>query len=134
MLNKFVMTTLSVIGLSVSVAAFAENMDSCKVQVAVATPPVQADESVAFNVSSESGINRSLTLKGGSAPQMIEKLPCATNSAYTVTATQYSTPSNDLLFQLQGIGQCTLKAGQFLLSAPGNSVSVVFPNDFICNN
>lgn len=133
MLDKLIVTTLSVISLSVYGAVHAENMDNCKVQIAVSTPPIQLDQSVAFNVSNEAGINKSVTLKGGSAPQFIDKLPCS-NVPFTISATVYSTPSNDAWMQSPPVGQCTLNAGAILLNGSGNSVSVVFPYDFTCTN
>lgn len=129
MFNKFLVTSLVAMGLSCTI--YADDM-SCKVQVAVATPPVEFNQSVAFNLTNDGGFSKSITLKGGSAPQFIEKLPCS-NLFYTITATQYNTPSNDARL-MQGIGLCSLRAGSISLNGSDNSVSVVFPYDFVCNN
>jgi hypothetical protein len=131
MLNKFMITTFTVLGLSVCLNVQADNLDTCFVQVAVATPPVQLDVNVAFNVGSDYGISKSLTLKGGSAPETIDKLPCSPNP-FTISATRYSTPSNDSFYMLPPIGQCSLKAGLVFLSGDANSATFVFPYDFNC--
>ncbi|KTC80285.1 MULTISPECIES: hypothetical protein [Legionella] len=131
MLKKVIVATLSIINFSVFLPAYANEDLSCKVEVAVATPPVQFDQNVAFNVTNEFGLSKSLTLLGGKAPQFIDKLPCSP-APLTISATLYSTPTHSLL---QGpiIGQCVLKAGQVMLNGSDNSVSVVFPYDFNCN-
>ncbi|KTD01795.1 hypothetical protein OQJ19_12435 [Fluoribacter gormanii] len=131
MLKKIMMTTLSIINLSVFLPAYADGDMSCKVQVAVATPPIPFDQNVAFNVTSnELGLNKSLTLMGGKGPQFIDNIPCSP-APLTISATVYSTPG----YTLQGssIGQCVLKAGYVVLNGPENSVSVVFPYDFNCD-
>jgi len=69
-------------------------------------------------------------LSFGNAPKTIDKLPCA-ETPYTISATAYDNGSNVLL-DAPAIGQCVLKAGLVMLSEAGNSVSVVFPNDFNC--
>ncbi|KTC85515.1 hypothetical protein [Legionella brunensis] len=127
MLNKLFAVSFSTL---VCFAAYAENDLSCKVEFAVSTPPVQLIHSVAFNVNSvdSTGPNKSLTVRGGSAPQTIDSIACF--NAYTISATLYSTPSN---LATSPIGQCTLKAGDVSFNNSGDSVSVVFPNDFICN-
>ena len=129
MIKKIITTIVLVI--SIAASAYAENEMSCKVQVAVSTPPVQLDQNVAFNATNEFGFSNSITLNGGSGPQFIDKLPCI-SAPLTITATIYSTPSNTL-FRGPSIGQCTLKAGYVILNEPNNSVSVVFPYDFNCN-
>ena len=133
MLNKLVITTLAAITAVTSIPAYADdnNYSSCAVEVAISTPPVSFNENVVFNITSDHGTNNSITLKGGSAPQTIHKLICS-SIPYFITATLYSTPSNQLLHSA-GIGQCTLKAGGIVLNEPDNNVSVVFPNDFNCN-
>lgn len=132
MLKKMIITTLSIINLSVFLPAYANEELSCKVEVAVATPPVQFDQNVAFNVTNAFGLSKSLTLIGGKAPQFIDGLPCSP-APLTISATVYSTP-NYSLFQGPAIGQCVLKAGPVILNGPDNSVSVVFPYDFNCTN
>ncbi|MCP0913135.1 MULTISPECIES: hypothetical protein [Legionella] len=106
----------------------AANPDSCSIEVAVATPPVQEYEHVAFNASNEIGVNRALTLSGGSAPKTMEKLPCS-NSPYIISATHYGFLDKQAK---NAVGQCQLKAGAIVLSHLNSSVSVVFPNDFVC--
>ncbi|CAM2923893.1 Uncharacterised protein [Legionella steigerwaltii] len=132
MLKKVIVATLSLISFSAFLPAYANEDLSCKVEVAVATPPVQFDQNVAFNVTNEFGLGRSLTLGGGKAPQFIDRIPCS-SAPLTISATLYSTPLNSL-FQGPIIGQCVLKAGPVILNGPDNSVSVVFPYDFNCNN
>ncbi|RUR28358.1 hypothetical protein [Legionella qingyii] len=132
MLNKIMIATLSIINLSVFLPAYAGEDMSCKVQVAVATPPIPFDQNVAFNVTSnELGLNKSLTLMGGKGPQFIDNIPCSP-APLSISATVYSTPG----YTLQGssIGQCVLKAGYVVLNGPENSASVVFPYDFNCIN
>ena len=127
---KFIRTTL-VATFAICTNVYAYDIDTCKVQVAVAAPPIRPNENVAFNVTNDKGITKSITVKGGSAPQFIEKLPCG-SSPFTISATYYST--NDLLRQLTTpIGRCVLYAGPVTLDGPENSVSVVFPFDFQCD-
>lgn len=130
MLKKFACVSLLAIGFMS--APQANNLDSCFVEVAVSTPPVELSSNVAFNVTNEDGISRSITLSGGSAPKTIEKLPCL-SSPYIITATEYETPPNQLMASGE-VGQCRLKVGAVMLSAPTSSVSVVFPQDFECNS
>ncbi|WP_133127951.1 hypothetical protein [Legionella nagasakiensis] len=130
MLKELVATTLSVITMGTILPAHAEKIaDSCFVEVAISSPPVLPSERVAFNVSNNSGIYRSLTLSGGSAAKIIEKLPCY--NVYAVSATLYSNDSNPLM-NAPVIGQCTLKAGEIALNDPSSNISVVFPFDFNC--
>ncbi|KTD69135.1 MULTISPECIES: hypothetical protein [Legionella] len=131
MLKKALVATLSIISCSVFLPVYANEDLSCKVEVAVATPPVQFDQNVAFNVTNEFGFARSLTMLGGKAPQSIDKIPCSP-APLTISATLYTTPLHSM-FQGPIIGQCVLKAGPVILNGPDNSVSVVFPNDFNCN-
>ncbi|KTD09115.1 hypothetical protein Lgra_2350 [Legionella gratiana] len=131
MLKKVIFTTFSIMSFSSFLPAYANIDTSCKVQVAVATPPITFDQNVAFNVTSQTGLSKSITLSGGSAPQFIEKLPC-TSEPLIISATPYITPANGLL-QAPVIGQCILKAGPVFLNGPENSVSVVFPYDFNCS-
>ena len=131
MLKKVIFTTLSIMSFSALLPLHASTDISCKVQVAVSTPPVTFDQNVAFNVTNLLGLSKSITLSGGSAPQYIEKLPCIPEPL-TITATLYTTPVNGWL-QAPAIGQCVLKAGPVVLNGPENSVSVVFPYDFNCN-
>lgn len=132
MLKKLTAGALSVVALTSMTPVFAnDDMNSCKIEVAVSTPPVALDMSVVFNLTTANKFNKSITLKGGSAPQFLENLPCS--EVYTITATTYTTPSNTGVRAETGIGQCTLRAGQVAMNGPENSISVVFPNDFICN-
>ncbi|KTD20351.1 hypothetical protein [Legionella londiniensis] len=122
MINKI--AKMAAIALASSVlTAHAE--ESCFIEVAVASPPVELYENVAFNASNDIGVNRSVTLSGGSAPYVIDKLPCVDNP-YVISATRYG------ILNGGAIGECELRAGAVRLSHPGSSVSVVFPNDFIC--
>ena len=132
MINKLLATTLSVVALSIPHFAHA-NDDSCEIQVAVSSPPIQPDQSVAFNVTNDNGLSKSIILQGGSSPKTIGKLTCSP-MPYTISATQFSTLPNMIAINSQQIGQCMLKAGNVFLNGSNNSVSVVFPNDFICNN
>ncbi|KTD23357.1 hypothetical protein [Legionella israelensis] len=129
MQQKLVIGLFSLMSITAAIPAFAQGEDSCYIEFAVSTPPVEFNQSVAFNVTNDYGFSKSITLKGGSAPQVIDKLLCV-DAPYTISASQYSTPANQLA---PGIGQCSLRAGSVMLNAPYNSVSVVFPNDFVCN-
>ena len=131
MLNKFIVASLFIASIAVYTPVYASD-NSCKVEVAVSTPPIQLDQSVAFNVTTygNQGSSKAITVKGGSAPQVINQLTCG--MAYNISATAYSTPSNGLR-ETPPIGQCMLKTGVVVLQEPGSSVSVVFPNDFICS-
>ncbi|ARB93735.1 hypothetical protein [Legionella longbeachae] len=131
MLKKVLFTTFSIMSFSVILPTYANTDMSCKIQVAVSTPPITFDQNVAFNVTNQLGLSKSITLNGGSSPQYIEKLPCI-SEPLTISATVYSTPVNGWL-QGPAIGQCILKAGPVVLNGPENSVSVVFPYDFNCN-
>jgi hypothetical protein len=131
MLKKVILITLSLVSLSAVLPAYADDEMSCMIQVAVATPPITLDQNVAFNVTNEFGFSKAITLKGGSWPQFIERLPCS-SAPLTISATVYATPSN--AFQGPSIGQCALRVGPIVLAGLENSVSVVFPYDFICNN
>ncbi|MCL9685275.1 hypothetical protein [Legionella maioricensis] len=129
MLKNIFATTLSLVAVIAPHYAYA-NDDSCEIQVAVSSPPILPNNSVAFNVTNDEGLSKSVTLRGGSAPKTIEKLNCSPRP-YTVSATLYS---NAPLAKLAPpIGECTLKAGNVILNGFNNSVAVVFPNDFICN-
>lgn len=132
MLNKFMATTLTLISITIPHYAYA-NDDSCEVQVAVSSPPVQFDQSVAFNVTNDNGLSKSIILQGGSTPKTIGKLNCSP-MPYMISATQFYTPPNMFHKIVQPIGECVLKAGNVILNGSNNSVSVVFPNDFICNH
>lgn len=131
MLKKVIFTTISLLSFSTLLPAYAEEDISCKVQVAVSTPPITFDQNVAFNVTSEYGLSKSITLVGGSNPQFIEKIPCS-STPLIISATPYTIPAYAWL-QTPVIGQCILKAGPVVLNGPENSVSVVFPYDFNCN-
>ena len=134
MSHKLAISIIAILATSTYLPAYADDTgySSCFVEVAVASPPVNPNERVVFNVSNERGTNNSTTLKGGSAPQTLKNLICS-NIPYTITATLYSTPSTEFMQMAQGIGQCVLKAGAIVLNEPDNSVSVVFPYDFNCN-
>ncbi|WP_133135289.1 hypothetical protein [Legionella rowbothamii] len=126
MLKQSVIAACALISLS---SAYAGGIDlSCMVQVAVASPPLDAKDNVAFNVANEYGFSKSVTINGAKGPQYIENVPCS-EYPLTITATSYETPSNTLLTQ-PGVGVGKLKAGPIILGFPGNSVSVVFPYDF----
>ncbi|MDI9818089.1 MULTISPECIES: hypothetical protein [unclassified Legionella] len=131
MLNKSIVTSLSAICISISMTAHAEYDFSCKAEVAVATPPVPLTHNVAFNITAvdNTGTNKSITLKGGSAPQLIENIACF--STYTISATDYETSPN--MKRGTPIGQCILNAGAVTFNYPADSISVVFPKDFTCN-
>lgn len=132
MLKKVILSALAVISLSTILPAYADEDMSCMVQFAVASPPIQQDANVAFNVNNDNGFSKSITLRAGSEPQVIERLPCSA-VPLTISATLYSTSSNTLALG-PIIGKCALKAGPILLNGSDNSVSVVFPYDFICDN
>jgi hypothetical protein len=132
MLNKFVATTLSLIAFTVPQYVHA-NDDSCEIQVAVSSPPIQPDQSIAFNVTNDNGLSKSIIVQGGGSPKIIGKLTCSP-TPYTISATAFFNLPNMITNNGQPIGQCMLKAGNVFLSGSNNSVSVVFPNDFICNN
>ncbi|WP_131781319.1 hypothetical protein [Legionella gresilensis] len=127
MLVKF---TSAILGLMFGFSSYAQNIDSCQIQVAVSTPPVDFSQQVAFNVTNYQSVTKSITLRGGSAPQFISELPC-TDIPYVISATLYTSPSKSLL-QPKLIGQCTLRAGHIILGSKDNSASVVFPQDFVC--
>ena len=129
MLKRLIVTTLSIITVTAPHYVYA-NDDTCEIQVAVSSPPVLPDNSVAFNVTNDNGFSKSAILQGGSAPKIIGKLDCSP-APYTVSATQYSTTTTGIA---QPIGECTLKVGRVILNGSNNSVSIVFPNDFICNH
>ncbi|KTD75297.1 hypothetical protein [Legionella waltersii] len=135
-MKKAVMNALGIIGLTLALPSLAEPVRNCYVEVAVSTPPVTIEQSVAFNVTSDSYSNNSITLKGGSAPRHIENLECSATINYTISATLYSTPSNlnSIANDVKPVGQCQLKAGPIAMRFPGDSISVVFPQDFVCNN
>lgn len=130
MLSKYIVASLSLAAIFASLPAYADNDDSCAIQFAVSTPPIQPNQNVAFNVTNDNGLSKSITLAGGSAPQFIDNLQCG-NYTYTVSATAYSTPSNNSR-SASAIGECVLKAGAVYLNGSNNSVSLVFPNDFVC--
>ncbi|KTC65519.1 Uncharacterised protein (plasmid) [Legionella adelaidensis] len=129
MFKKIATATLSLIAISAFSSANAETSHSCSLEVAVSSPPVGFDQSVAFNINSANGINRSVTLKGGSSPKLLDQLICS-DVPYTITATQFFSPSFNL--GSGAIGTCVLKAGDIILGQANNSISVVFPNDFNC--
>lgn len=132
MFKKLMATTLSMVAITIPQYVHA-NDDSCEIQVAVSSPPIQPDQSVAFNVTNDNGLSKSIILQGGSSPKTIGKLTCSP-IPYTISATPFYTPPNMISKNNQQIGQCMLKAGTIYLNGSNNSVSVVFPNDFICNN
>ncbi|MGQ3891683.1 hypothetical protein [Legionella sp. CNM-4043-24] len=111
---------------SLPVSAYAMEQ-SCYVQVAVSSN-AGSGQNVAFNVTNtEMGLNRSLTVSGNGSPQIIPDLPCVA-SEYTISATGY-TPQHIA----QSVGICALKSGAVFLSNAGDNVSVVFPEDFVCD-
>jgi hypothetical protein len=129
MLKKTFLTTLSIVSLVAFYPAYADPDLSCKIQVAVSTPPIGGDQYVAFNVVNDYGFGESTTLRGGSQAQFIEKVPCS-SAPLTISATPYTVPNG--LLQSASIGQCVLKSGPVVLNSPENNVSVVFPYDFEC--
>ncbi len=130
MLNKSVITLSAILSMMPYAVAYSNDAyTTCAIEVAVASP-VQSSERVVFNVSSERGTNRSITLKGGSAPTTFMNLICS-GVPYTISATLYSAPPPS--FQKSAIGQCVLKAGDVVMDEAYNSISVVFPNDFKCS-
>ena len=134
MFNKLKIPTVLLIATTVFIPAYAADngYSTCSVEVAISTPPVQPNERVIFNVSSERGTNKSITLKGGSLPYTFANLICS-GTPYNISATLYSAPSGTLLPGAQAIGQCVLKAGDIVMDEENDSVSVVFPYDFNCN-
>jgi hypothetical protein len=137
MLKKIISTSaLSLIALSLAHADGDSNNNSgqCYIEVAVSSPPVDQSESVAFNASNtaqDTNINYSVTVTGGSAPKKMDNVPCAP-TPYYITATPYNSPTNAKL-KTFAVGRCDLKNGPVSLTGEGNSVSVVFPDDFECN-
>ena len=133
MLNRLSLPTVVMISLATSAPTFAdEHYTSCAIEVAIAVPPVTMDEHVVFNITSERGTSRSVTLQGGSAPFTFSDLICS-SVPYTISATRYSYPTTPSKKASESIGQCSLKAGLVVLNEAYNSVSVVYPHDFICN-
>ncbi len=126
-ISKIVVVALATAAISpIYAAAAPDDYNSCAIEVAVASPA--ANQRVVFNITSPLGINRALTLKLGNERYNITNLVCSIKP-YTVTATSYTTSS----FKVgQSIGQCWLKAGGLVMIQPGNTASVVFPNDFVC--
>lgn len=134
MLNKIMVASLTVIMLIGFRSVFAEAIDpmnSCKVVVSVSTPPVKYNESVFFNITSDT-TNNSAVVNGGASSQTIYDLVCSTKNPYIISATHFNSLSNLTVNDKNPVGKCVLKAGPITLGLPGNSVSVVFPNDFIC--
>lgn len=133
MLKKFI--AISALGLTASFSLHADPDFSCAIQVAVSTPPVLESQNVAFNVNSEYGFSKAITLSGGMSPQVIENIPCSSGNI-VISATMYD-QAGTRQAKHQGpvvIGQCVLKAGPITLNGPQNSVSVVFPYDFNCKS
>ncbi len=131
MLKTTIAASLSIMISTVPQYVFA-NDDSCEIHVAVSSPPILPNDNVAFNVTNDNGLSKSIILQGGSTPKTIGQLLCS-SSPYTISATKYSTPQNNVAKLGPVIGECSLKAGNITLNGPNNSVAVVFPNDFICN-
>lgn len=122
---------MSILSITIPQYVYA-NDDSCEIQVAISSPPILPNNSVAFNVNNNDGFSKSVILQGGNAPKTISKLICSP-LPYTVSASKFSTSTNELAKQNQ-IGECSLKAGNVILNSSNNSIAVVFPNDFICNH
>ncbi len=125
-------TALSLVSLALMSAGHADEANSCYVEVAVSSPPVERSASVAFNVNNDRGDSGSIVLEAGSHPKKITKLPC-TDSLYTISATEFYTDQGNISTASPTIGQCYLKAGGVALTRPGNSVAVVYPFDFQCS-
>ena len=134
MSSKHRLTALGIaIVTSCSIVYADDSYTTCSINVAVSSPPIQQNERVVFNVTSERGTNRSITLKSDSEPFSFNNLICS-GVAYTISATRYGSLSNALVPVVnQAIGECALKAGDVVMDEAFNSVSVVFPNDFMCN-
>lgn len=124
MFNKFIMLAFSIFLFSGSMYAAD---DSCSVTLAISTPPIKKDQSVAINISNTQGFSKSLIMQGGTTPQAIDKIVCS-KVPYSISATLFSSGTD-----LQTIGACHLKSGSVVLGGPNSSVSVVFPNDFKCS-
>ncbi|MGL5741897.1 MAG: hypothetical protein ACRCXC_04780 [Legionella sp.] len=76
---------------------------------------------------------KSLTITSKDGKQFIDGLPCG-NDPFTISATP-AYVANHLMFQIHAVGQCVLtnfSDSGVVLGYAGNSVSVVFPNDFTC--
>ncbi len=128
MLKKLIISGYVVLAMTIPQHSAAQD-NSCEVQVAVASPPVPRDNSVAFNISNEQGVNKSFILDAGNQPKTITNLSCLP-SPYLISASLFAQTPNQL--NNQPIGQCTLKAGYILLKSSNSSASVVFPYDFNC--
>lgn len=132
MIHQFLVTTFSIISLSTFMPTFAyAEESSCAVHVAVSSP-VPLEHSVAFNVTNEDGLSKSIILGGGSGPKTIENLLCS-RAPYSISATEFFNSSYLKTKTNPAIGQCKLRAGNVILNGTNNSVTVVFPQDFICN-
>ncbi len=132
MIKQAILLTTVIALSSILVPAYANSDTSCAVEVAVAVSamaPAGQKHYVAFNVANENGLNRSITLSMGQGPTVIRDIPCA-NGDVTISATAY-TVNDDTYSLLEPVGKCRLK-GSVSLRYPGDSVSVVYPFDFVC--
>ena len=124
--------TISLVAMMTCLPIHADNYTSCSVELAVSAPPIKSDQYVAFNVRNEDGVNRSITLSGGSGPVTFEQLICS-RMPYTISATLYSRTPNRLMHDAPpAIGECVLRAGPIVLGTENSSLSAVFPKDFDC--
>ncbi len=125
------LTATLLIGINSVFADAIDPMNSCKVIVSVSTPPIKYNESVFFNITSDT-TNNSAVVNGGASSQTIHDLVCSLKNPYFISATPSNSQSNITVNDNHPVGKCVLKAGPITLGLPGNSVSVVFPNDFSC--
>ena len=131
MFNKLAITALVMMSTTTYAHThITDNYSTCAVEVALSVPPILPNERVVFNVTSDRGTNKAVTLKSGDESAVIGNLICS-SVAYTISATLYSSPMSPLTANNQ-IGQCALKAGPVVLDEAFDNVSVVFPNDFNC--
>lgn len=112
-------------------ACMAMDDNTCGINVAISIPPIAMTDQVAFNINNNVGIIKSTILSASKRFDTIDGLSCSAAEPYTISATQFSDQSSVLRAD---IGQCTLKAGDLYLTAPDSRASVVFPQDFNCDN
>ncbi|RUR13019.1 hypothetical protein ELY15_03625 [Legionella sp. km772] len=125
MVKNLVLSGCALLMMGSSVVSFAHDV-SCEVQIAVASPPIQRGQSVAFNIVNEVGVNKSFILEAGNPYKVVTNLSCLP-TPYSISATLFEPGT------LQAIGQCNLKVGFVLLKDPNSSAAAVFPYDFDCH-
>ena len=133
MINRYKATLLSIIALTIATPVLAADVSDCKVSLAISTPPVQPNQRVSFNVTG-TYTNNSIVLDEKNASKTIDGLVCSDKEPYLISATLWSTSMRSLTESKKPVGQCILKSGPIILGSSENSVSVVFPYDFICNS